>query len=381
MRPTEPRIGLAYNQKPLPAPSPTRQSRDDRFAEWDDPETIAAVAGALDLAGSVILLEADAGFPERLRKACPDIVFNMAEGLDGPSREAHVPAICEFLGVPYTGSDPLTLALGLDKRRTKEILASRGVRTPSWTVAGLEEGELRLSPPFVPVIVKPLHEGSSKGIDTGSLCASASEAAARVEWVAEMYRQPSLVEEFLPGREFTVAVLGNGPTALALPVVEIRFDALPQGATPLYGWEAKWIWDVPEAPLSVFDCPAQLDPQKAAEVAAAALDAFRALGCRDWARIDVRLDSEERPHVLEVNALPGILPDPEQNSCFPKAARAAGMDYPTLILTVLATAMDRLGMRSLPTGVGGPRAEAVGAAPLPGTGEGVVATPEPTWER
>ena len=338
------RIGFAFNEKPSEEEEPPSRASHDRYAEWDDPETIAAVAGALGQAGTVIPLEARKNFPQRLHQTRPDIVFNIAEGLNGPSREAHVPAICEFLDIPYTGSDPLTLSLGLDKQRTKEVLLGRGVLTPRWTVAGGAAGDFRPDDLLFPLFVKPLYEGSSKGIDVGSLCQTREEATARVEWVEGRYGQPALVEEFLTGREFTIAVLGNGNTARVLPPVEIRFDSLPAGAPPLYGWEAKWVWDTPDAPLSIFDCPARLEPKLEGEIAAAALGAFHALGCRDWARIDVRLDALGRPHVLEVNALPGILPDPEQNSCYPKAARAAGMDYSTMIVAVLESALERLGM-------------------------------------
>ncbi len=351
------RIGFAYNEKPSEEEEPPSKASHDRYAEWDDPDTIDAVADALGLAGEVISLEADEEFPHRLRDARPDIVFNIAEGLHGPSREAHVPAICEFFGVPYTGSDPLTLALGLDKQRTKEVLAARGVRTPRWTAAGDGAGPLRTDGLAFPLFVKPLYEGSSKGIDVGSLCRDPEEVAARVRWVQEAYHQPALVEEFLTGREFTVAILGNGAGARVLPPVEIRFDTLPAGAPPLYGWEAKWVWDTPEAPLSIFQCPASLDTTLEGEIAAAALGAFHALGCRDWSRVDLRLDAQGRPHVLEVNALPGILPDPTQNSCFPKAARAAGMDYDRMILAVLEAALERLGMAPTP----GPR-----TGPTPG---------------
>ena len=338
------RIGFAFNEKPSEEEEPPSSTSHDRFAEWDDPKTIAAVAEALGHAGTVIPLEANEDFPQRLRDSKPDIVFNIAEGLHGPNREAHVPAICEFYGIPYTGSDPLTLALGLDKERTKEVLAARGVPTPRWTVAGHGAGPFRLDGLSYPLFVKPLYEGSSKGIDVGSLCGTREAAGARVKWVEENYAQPALVEEFLTGREFTVAILGNGDGARALPPVEIRFDALPDGAPPLYGWEAKWVWDTPENPLSIFRCPAHLSPELEADIAGAALGAFHALGCRDWARVDVRLDSSGRANVLEVNALPGILPDPEQNSCYPKAARAAGLDYDRMILSVLEVAMERLGM-------------------------------------
>jgi D-alanine-D-alanine ligase len=338
-------IGFAFNEKPSEEEEPPSTASHDRFAEWDDPETIAAVADALGQAGTVIPLEADEDFPQRLRESQPDIVFNIAEGLNGPNREAHVPAICEFFGVPYTGSDPLTLALGLDKERTKEVLAARRVRTPRWTAAGAGAGPFSQDGFIFPLFVKPLYEGSSKGIDVGSLCSSVKEVQARVRLVEERYRQPALIEEFLPGREFTVAVLGNGPGARILPPVEIRFDSLPAGAPPLYGWEAKWVWDTPEDPLHIFDCPAHLDSWLEEEIRLSSLGAFHALGCRDWARVDIRLDALGRPHVLEVNALPGILPDPEQNSCYPKAARAAGMDYSTMIQAVLERALERLGMK------------------------------------
>ena len=341
------RIGFAFNEKPSEEEEPPSSASHDRFAEWDDPQTIAAVAEALGQAGTVIPLEAREDFPQRLHQTRPDIVFNIAEGLNGPNREAHVPAICEFLDVPYTGSDPLTLALGLDKQRTKEMLAARRVRTPRWTVAGAQSEPFRSEGLIFPLFVKPLYEGSSKGIDVGSLCGSVEEVEARIRLVEERYLQPALIEEFLPGREFTVAVLGNGPGVRILPPVEIRFDSLPAGAPPLYGWEAKWIWDTPEEPLSIFDCPARLDPWLEDEIRWASLRAYHALGCRDWARVDIRLDALGRPHVLEVNALPGILPDPEQNSCYPKAARAAGMDYPSMIVAVLESALERLGMKGI----------------------------------
>ena len=340
------RIGLAYNEKPSGEDEPPGTTRpiDDQFAEWDDPSTIAAVHAALARAGEVIRLEADKSFPARLRDVRPDIVFNIAEGLHGPNREAHIPAICEFFDVPYTGSDPLTLCLSLDKRRAKEVWAAAGVPTPGGLVIDRPENRsLALKVP-VPTMVKPLFEGSSKGIPESALCDSPDAVLSRVDAVLAEYRQPALVEEFLPGREFTVAIVGNGAGARALPVVEIRFDALPAGSKPIYGYEAKWIWDTPEQPLQIFHCPARLDDDLADAVTRTALDAFRALGCRDWGRVDLRLDAVGNPRVLEINPLPGVLPDPEQNSCFPKAARAAGIEYDDLILTVLRAGLERYGI-------------------------------------
>ncbi|MGH7506393.1 MAG: D-alanine--D-alanine ligase family protein [Longimicrobiales bacterium] len=351
------RIGFAFNQKPSsdgePASSeeppseepPSTMSSHDRYAEWDDTGTIDAVASALRQAGDVILLEADTDFPRKLRDTLPDIVFNIAEGLYGPNREAHVPAICEFFDIPYTASDPLTLSLALDKRRAKEVFLARGVPTPSWCT--LEPGAARdpMLSAAGPWIVKPLYEGSSKGIPERAFCTTATAVDRRVAEIAATYGQPALVEEFLPGREFTIGILGNGAAARALPIVEISFDALPAGAVPLYGYEAKWVWDTPERPLEIFDCPAAVDAALDARIAATALGAYHALGCRDWSRVDVRLDGDGTPNVIEINPLPGILPDPGQNSCLPKAARAAGIGYDELILAVLECALERYGLR------------------------------------
>ncbi len=340
------RIGFAYNERPAPEDEPPGTSRplDDQFAEWDDAATIAAVEAALSAAGDVIRLEADPTFPERLRACRPDIVFNIAEGLYGPNREAHVPAICEFYDIPYTGSDPLTLGLALDKRRTKEVLAAAGVPVPAGvTVSRPEERQNALYVP-VPAMVKPLFEGSSKGIPESALCDSPDDVLARVDRVLEEYRQPALVEAFLPGREFTCAILGTASLARALPLIEIRFDALPAGARPIYGYEAKWVWDRPERPLDIFQCPAQLEPALQRWVSETAVAAHRALGCRDWSRVDLRLDAEGVPRVIEINPLPGVLPDPEQNSCFPKAARAAGLDYQAMIRAVLDSGLERHGL-------------------------------------
>ncbi len=337
-------IGFAYNERPPEDEEPPGSPSHDRYAEWDDPATIAAVEAALSRLGYVVRLEADADFPFRLREARPDLVFNIAEGLHGPSREAHVPAICEFFDVPYTGSDPLSLALSLDKRRAKDAFRARGVATPADFVAGNSAGPLPRGEFPLPAMVKPLFEGSSKGIDAGSLCHSREAVADRVAEVVARYGQAALVEEFLPGREFTCAILGNGPSARVLPIVEIRFDALPVGAPPIYGWEAKWLWDRPDEPIEVFRCPADVEPALARAIERAALGAYHALGCRDWARVDVRLAADGTPNVLEINPLPGILPDPDQHSCFPMAAYTAGLSYDDLIASVVDAALERLGM-------------------------------------
>jgi D-alanine-D-alanine ligase len=270
-----------------------------------------------------------------------------------------------MLGVPYLGSDPLTLALCLDKSRAKEILAHHGIATASFAVIrsddelrtllsassrrdaassiGFTFGQRHSAVPF-PAIVKPVHEGSSKGIYNSSVVRSLEELEREVLTVIETYREPALVEEYLPGREFTVGVLGNGSSSRTLPIVEIKFDALPPGVNHIYSYEAKWIWDRAEDPLKIFECPAILESSLEEKIIRISLDAYRVLNCRDWARVDIRLDARHEPHVLELNPLPGILPRPEDNSCLPKAARAAGLSYAELINTVLDIAMTRCGI-------------------------------------
>jgi D-alanine-D-alanine ligase len=338
----------------------------DEYAEWDSPETIDAVASALSALGEVVRLEANEDFPERLRAERPELVFNIAEGLHGVNREAHVPAICEFFGVPYSGSDPFTLSLCLDKARTKEALAYHGVATAPFAVvasmADLPPLRRRVmgdfsgaamaagaggAPLSLPLFVKPVHEGSSKGITERNFCRTIAELERQVEFLLGTYAQPVIVEEYLPGAELTCAILGNGDGARVLPLVGMRFDSLPAGALPIYGFEAKWLWDRPENPLEMFECPARISDPLRREIEQLALRTYRVLGCRDWARIDVRLDGDGRPNVVEVNPLPGILPSPEDNSCFPKAARAAGIGYDQLIQTCALLAAERQGV-SLP---------------------------------
>lgn len=319
-----------------PSPSP------DLYAEWDDIHTIRAVEGALASRHRVTLVEADLDAFSAFRESRPDLVFNMAEGLLGNSREAQIPAMLDMLGIPYTGSDPVTLGICLDKRRTKEILAWHGVPTPRFaSVESLAEIPSRLR---YPLMVKPILEGSSKGVTDKALVRNRRELARQVEWVLSTYRQPALIEEFLPGREFTVALLGNGASLEVLPIVEINLDTLPPGVNPIYSYEAKWIWDTEENPLQIFTCPARLEPLLQRRIEELCRKTFRVLGCRDWCRIDVRLDAAGLPHVIELNPLPGILPRPEQNSCFPKAARAAGLTYEQLILRVVDAACERLQM-------------------------------------
>jgi D-alanine-D-alanine ligase len=323
--------------------SKTIHPRNDTYAEWDTAETIEAIRSAIAELHQVTLIEANEQVFQKLSESKPDIVFNVAEGLYSASREAQIPALLEMLGIPYTGSDPLSLATCLDKARTKEVLTFYGIKTPHFSLISAISELAGASVEF-PSIVKPLREGSSKGIYNSSVVNNWDELFREVKSVVGTYQQPALVEKYLTGREFTVAMLGNGENIHVLPIVEIKFDTLPQGVNPIYSYEAKWIWDRAELPLDIFECPAKIPVALQSELESMCRKAYAVLRCRDWCRIDLRLDTDGTPHIIELNPLPGILPRPEENSCFPKAARAAGMTYNQLVQTVIHLAAQRYGI-------------------------------------
>ncbi|MEJ5350643.1 MAG: ATP-grasp domain-containing protein [Melioribacteraceae bacterium] len=344
------KVALTYNLKPeeensfegksLSLQKNTNEILFDKYAEWDTLETINAVKDALELFNEVIMIEANEDAYEKFRKYRPDIVFNIAEGANGISREAQIPAMLDMLRIPYTGSDPLTLATCLDKARTKEILSYHKIPTAKFLYAETLN-DLRNFNLNFPVIIKPVGEGSSKGIFNSSFVNNIDELKEKLEYNFEIYKQPFIIEEYLPGREFTVAIIGNNSDIEILPIVEINFDELPEGLIPIYSYEAKWIVDTRDNPLKIFSCPAKIDNNLEEKIKDIALKSYRVLRCRDWSRIDIRLDSNGEPNVLEINPLPGILPDPDDNSCFPKAARAAGLSYAEMINKVLFTAAKR----------------------------------------
>jgi D-alanine-D-alanine ligase len=167
----------------------------------------------------------------------------------------------------------------------------------------------------------------------------------QVEYLLLTYREPVLIEKYLPGAEYTVAILGNDDRARCLPIVGMKFDELPEGAPPIYGYEAKWIWDTREKPLDIFKCPAPIPGVLQAKIEGLVARACSVLRIRDWCRVDVRLDEKGEPNILEANPLPGILPRPEDNSCLPKAARTAGYSYSDLIHRVVEEASKRCGLR------------------------------------
>jgi D-alanine-D-alanine ligase len=349
------RVGLTFNMRRASA-QPEEDDPDlslplapgstglDNFAEWDDEQTVNDLIDTIGKYHEVIPVEANTDAYEKLRRARPDLVFNIAEGYHGVSRESLIPAMLDMLRIPYTGSDPLTLGLCLDKSRAKEILAYHRVPTAKFSVlkAWPLNGQLRHLD--YPMFVKPISEGSSKGIWMDAIVNDRAAMKKTVEKVWNTYAQPAIVEEFMPGREFTVAMLGNGETLRMLPIVEISFDCLPTDAKPVYSYEAKWLWDSADSQLEIYKCPAALDAGLHGKIETLCKKAFNVLGCRDLCRIDVRLDAEGEPNILELNPLPGLIKDPKIHSCFPKAAYTAGMTFDELVLAIINVACSRLGM-------------------------------------
>ena len=313
---------------------------DDTFAEWDSMETIDAVRNALEQSGHTTeLIEADKDAYTKLSELNSDFIFNVAEGFGGASRESQIPSMLEMLGIPFTGSDSITTGICHDKARCKEILSYYGIPNAPFFIT--DDENISLNSNGYPKFVKPLHEGSSKGIYNSSLVTNQAELRSEISRIKQCYGQPAIVEDFLPGKEFTVSILGNGDDAKVLPIIEINLDSVPDGFNKIYSYEVKWFFDTRENKLDIFKCPAEVAPSVYSEIENVCLRAYRCLRIRDWARIDVRLDSNNVANIVEINPLPGILPDPADNSCYPKAARHYGLDYDAMINAVLGEAVKR----------------------------------------
>ncbi len=322
------RVGFTYNVKR----SVDKNGGDDE-AEWDPPETIIAIANALARQGHIVVhLEATPDLPRVLAEADVDLIFNIAEGVEGRNREAQVPALCELLGIPYTGSDSATLAIALDKALGKKVLMQHDILTPKFQL--MESARERLSADMkFPLIVKPNAEGSSKGIDAKNVVDTEEELRAAVKICVEKYRQPALVEEYIAGREFTVGLLGDKRPRV-LPPMEIKFKK-KDNLRPVYDYGVKQEWEE----HVYYECPAKLTEaeQKAMEKIARAT--FWALDCRDVARVDLRMDADGRIYVLEVNPLPGLTPD---YSDLVLIAKAIGMEYDQLIAEIMVGGLRRM---------------------------------------
>ncbi len=308
---------------------------DDALEEYDSPETIDALAAAIEAEGhSAVRLGGGREFLANITQCQVDMVFNIAEGLGSHrSREAQVPAVLEMLGIPYSGSDPQCLAVSLDKPLTKKILAASGITTPEWHLISqrsqLEEIERDSFP--LPAFIKPAYEGSSKGITAGSVAYSTSQIIEVAKEQLERYHQPVLVEKFIAGEEVTVGVVGNSP-----PKVLGIMRVLPRQsiANFIYSLEVKRDWEN----LVDYECPARFETSVIQKIEKASLKVFQVLGCRDVSRIDFKISPNGEPYFLEINPLPGLNP---RSGDLPIMAGKMGWTYQGLISTVLNAALER----------------------------------------
>ncbi len=304
---------------------------EEQVAEFDSAATINCLEQALrslghatDRIGNGLALARQLACGKRW-----DLIFNIAEGLTGRSREAQVPALLELYGIPYTFSDPLVSALTLDKAMTKRVIQSAGLHTPRFAMVTSPEEAESVDLTF-PLFAKPLAEGTGKGVDEYSRVESSETLKKVCVRLLERFCQPVLVEEYLPGREFTTAVLGTGHDATVLGTMEI---AIREGAPHTdYSYEVK---ELCEQYVHYFPMPhgALRD-----EVEDLALKAYRVLECRDTGRVDIRLDANGRPAFIEINPLPGLHPT---HSDLPMIATQEGMPYETLIGRIVQSALSR----------------------------------------
>lgn len=317
----------------------------DADSEFDSPVTIDTIVDALKAKGhTVFRVEANAGLPQWFLSHKVDLVFNIAEGIRGANREAQVPAILESLKIPCTGSSSVTLALALDKAKTKQILAFEGIPTPPWQLFPTPTTTLNPRLEF-PLIAKPNREGSSKGIWRENVVGDEASLRRQVARIYEHYRQEVLVEEFIDGKELTVGILGGS----VLPILEIDFSSCKESGEFFYSWRMKeFQGDAKQGLVPLLHCPARLDAATTEKVQQAALKAHKALGCMDFSRIDIRLRADGTPFVLEVNPLPGLNP---LDSNFPIMTKAAGISHEALIQRIVDLAAVRY---HCPDSVGAP---------------------------
>lgn len=328
------RVGFTYNLKRV---APIEDGSQDQEAEFDPPKTIEAIKSAIESYGhQVVMLEATSDLARALSDTPVDFVFNIAEGMKeyarGRNREALIPALCELLNIPYTGSDSATLALCLDKGLTKKIIKQHGIDTPEFQVfeTGREKPDKKLR---YPLIVKPIAEGTSKGIGDKSVVEDEETLKLVVKQSLERYKQPALVEEYIRGREFTVGLLGEKRPRV-LPPMEIVFTD-KNLKHPVYSFALKQEWDKHVS----YACPAVLTPTELRNLERAARETFEVLDCRDVARVDLRMTKEGKVYVIEVNPLPGLTP---KFSDLVLIAEAGGFDYRTLIGEIMSGAIKRL---------------------------------------
>ena len=312
---------------------------DEQVAEFDTAETIDEIAASLIRIGCAV---ERVGHGRRLAAALAagrrwDLVFSIAEGVKGRSREAQVPALCELFDQPYLFSDPLTMAVTLDKAVAKRIVRDAGVATAPFLV--IETGDETIADwTRYPAFVKPLAEGTGKGCELASLVRDEEELRAAARNLVRRFGQPALVEAYLPGREFTVGVIGDGADARAIGVMEIVLNL--EAESGVYSYNNKEMCERLVTYRRADDGVAR----RAAEIA---LAAYRALGCRDVARLDLRCDVNGAPVFIEANPIAGLHPT---HSDLPMLAAQNGMSYDDLMALIVDAGAARYGLRRCEAG-------------------------------
>jgi D-alanine-D-alanine ligase len=272
-----------------------------------------------------------------LTDANPRFVFNLCEEINGrPELELCVAGLLELMGIPYTGSDPYTLGLALNKFHVKQVLRAAGVPTPRGCVCYPGEAMTVPRGMHFPLMVKPARQDASLGINSKSVCLSPEQLEKQVRYVHDVYGQEALVEEFIDGREFNVSVVGNrNPEVLA--VSEIDFTGLPEDEPRIVSYRAKWDEESPMFNSTVPICPAPISMRLDKRIRTIAVRSYQCTGCRDYARIDMRTDARGGIYVLEVNPNPDISP----KAGFARAVRAAGYSYSDMVLRISEWAVER----------------------------------------
>lgn len=329
------RVAVCYNQTPEHSGHGEPRDRIADAGSQDEAKAVVEALQQLDHQAVLVPLAADLGdFIQRLQTHAPDVIFNLCEGFWGNSRqEMNIAGVFELLGLPFTGSPALTLGLTQDKVRTKSLLLQKGLATPAFRLA-LPGAKLpKFDGLHFPLIVKPAREDASQGIEAASVVDNLKALTERIDYIHKTYQQPALVEEFIVGRELNITVLGDEKLKV-LPVAEITFAAsLPR---PLVCFDSKWTPDSDAYKGTKPVCPARLSSREQLLVSMIAMRAARLLGCRDYARVDIRL-RKFTPYILEINANPDISPA----AGVARAAAADGLSYPRLIKHILESALKR----------------------------------------
>lgn len=312
-------------------------------ADFDDPITTKWQIKHLENLGfKIIPIEANENAYLKLKKYknIIDIAFNVAEGIYGRDRELQIPAILEMLQIPYTGSTPLTHAFSLNKAKAKQIFIAEGIPTAPFQVIESKNFVLNDNLKF-PLIVKPVAQGSSMGITNKSVVYDIVSLKKQIKKIINAFNEAALVEPFLEGREFSIAMIGN-PGEI-LPIIEPNHSILPKGYLPFDSYEVKWYFEE-QGNSNYLMCPAKIDAKLESKVKKICHQVWKALEVLDWCRVDIKCDKKNNPYVLEINTPAGLMPpEVSTTSYFPLAARVAGMDYEQMLLKIIKTALRRYG--------------------------------------